>query len=46
MDAFLARLATKGVKPLSPVTGDATGKFAAIMDLDGTKIELWQPMKK
>ena len=45
MDAFLARIAAKGIKPISR-TEDATGIFAAIMDPDGIKIELWQPIKK
>jgi catechol 2,3-dioxygenase-like lactoylglutathione lyase family enzyme len=42
MDAFLARLEAKGVKILKRDDGDPSGKFAWIMDPDGTKIELWQ----
>ena len=42
LDAFVARLETKGVKILGR-QGDKTGKFAWILDPDGTKIELWQP---
>jgi catechol 2,3-dioxygenase-like lactoylglutathione lyase family enzyme len=42
MDAFVARLTAKGV-PILKREEDATGKFAWILDPDGTKIELWQP---
>jgi catechol 2,3-dioxygenase-like lactoylglutathione lyase family enzyme len=42
MDAFVARLTAKGV-PILKREQDATGKFAWILDPDGTKIELWQP---
>ena len=42
MDAFVARLGAKGV-PILKREEDATGKFAFILDPDGTKIELWQP---
>jgi predicted enzyme related to lactoylglutathione lyase len=45
LDAFVARLETKGIKILNR-QGDQTGKFAWILDPDGTKIELWQPMGK
>jgi len=45
LDAFVARLETKGVKILKR-EGDQTGKFAWILDPDGTKIELWQPAPK
>jgi predicted enzyme related to lactoylglutathione lyase len=45
LDAFIARLETKGVKILKR-EGDQTGKFAWILDPDGTKIELWQPATK
>lgn len=45
LDAFVARLVDHGVKILKR-DSDATGKFAWIMDPDGTKIELWQPLKK
>jgi len=43
LDAILARLEAKGVMPLGREDGDAHGKFAWILDPDGTKIELWQP---
>ena len=42
LDAFVARLKSKGVAVLKEQS-DPTGKFAWILDPDGTKIELWQP---
>ncbi len=45
MDAFLARLKAKGVEPLKRDDSDPTGRFAWIVDPDGTKIELWQPLR-
>lgn len=42
MDAYVARLTAKGV-PIIKREQDATGKFAWILDPDGTKIEFWQP---
>ena len=45
LDAFVARLRAKGV-PILKTERDQTGKFASILDPDGTKIELWQPPKK
>ena len=46
LDAFLARLKAKGVTILKRDDSDPTGKFAWILDPDGTKIELWQPTKR
>lgn len=46
LDAFLTRLKAKGVTILKRDDSDATGKFAWILDPDGTKIELWQPPKR
>ena len=43
MDAFIARLTSKGVPILRRDDKDANGRFAWILDPDGTKIELWQP---
>ena len=40
LDAVLARLKTKGVTPLKRDDSDPSGKFAWILDPDGTKIEL------
>ena len=45
LDAFVARLRAKGVAILK-LESDQTGKFASILDPDGTKIELWQPPTK
>jgi len=46
LDAFLVNLTKKGVTILKRDDSDPTGKFAWIMDPDGTKIELWQPKRK
>ena len=46
LDAYLTRLKAKGVTILKSSDGGATGKFAWILDPDGTKIELWQPGAK
>ena len=46
LDAFVARLVDHGVKILKRDDSDANCKFSWIMDPDGTKIELWQPLKK
>ncbi len=43
MDAFIARLRAKGVEILKRDDKDPSGRFAWIMDPDGTKIELWEP---
>jgi predicted enzyme related to lactoylglutathione lyase len=45
LDAILARLAAKGVKILKRNDTDPSGRFAWLLDPDGTKIELWQPKK-
>ena len=45
MDAFLARLKAKGVEVLKRQDAEGEGRFAWIMDPDGTKIELWEPTK-
>jgi predicted enzyme related to lactoylglutathione lyase len=45
MDAMIARLTAKGVPILKRDDNDAFGRFAWILDPDGTKIELWQPKK-
>lgn len=45
LDAFVTRLETRGIKILKRES-DQTGKFAWILDPDGTKIELWQPPSK
>ncbi len=43
LDAFIVRIKAKGVEILDRVDKDPSGKFAWIMDPDGTKIELWEP---
>jgi predicted enzyme related to lactoylglutathione lyase len=43
LSAFLARLKEKGVTVLKRDDSDPNGKFAWIVDPDGTKIELWEP---
>jgi len=45
LDAFLTRLEAKGVTILKREDSGPNGKFAWILDPDGTKIELWQPAK-
>ena len=43
LDAFLAGLEAKGVEVKDRQQMDGMGKFAWILDPDGTKIEFWQP---
>jgi predicted enzyme related to lactoylglutathione lyase len=43
LDVFLKRIVAKGVQVLKRDDTDPHGKFAWILDPDGTKIELWQP---
>jgi len=45
LDAFVARLKAKHIEILKQ-DEDATGKFAWLLDPDGTKIELWEPKAK
>ena len=44
LDAMLIRLAKKGVTIIDRQQ-DENGRFAGIMDPDGTKIELWEPTR-
>ena len=44
LDGFIARLEAHHV-PVLKRQADDHGKFAWIMDPDGTKLELWQPLK-
>jgi predicted enzyme related to lactoylglutathione lyase len=46
LDAFVTQLKLKGVSILKRDDADPNGKFAWIVDPDGTKIELWQPKSK
>jgi len=44
MDALLGRLKQEGVKIDPKRMDESYGRFAWIYDLDGNKIELWQPL--
>ena len=44
MDALLDRLKEEGVKIDPKRMDESYGRFAWIYDVDGNKIELWQPM--
>lgn len=46
LDAVVARLKEKGVAIIKRDDSDPFGRFAWILDPDGTKIELWQPKAK
>ena len=46
LEAYLTRLTAKGVTILKREDSGPAGKFAWILDPDGTKIELWQPKAK
>lgn len=43
LDALLAQLRAAGVAPEGKVVEDFNGKFARVVDLEGNKIELWEP---
>ncbi len=43
--ALLGQLAAAGIVPVKGPESHENGKFAWIMDPDGNKVELWQPMK-
>ena len=42
MDGMLARCQQEGVEPVK-TQDECHGRFAHIMDLEGRKIELWEP---
>jgi predicted enzyme related to lactoylglutathione lyase len=44
LDAMLGRCAEHGVEPVKTFDPEPNGKFAHIMDPEGRKIELWEPM--
>ena len=44
MDEMLEQLSQNGVEIVKGPDSDYNGKFAWIMDPDGNKIELWEPM--
>jgi len=44
MDEMIAQLQTAGIEILDGPLSDENGKFAWIMDPEGNKVELWEPM--
>jgi catechol 2,3-dioxygenase-like lactoylglutathione lyase family enzyme len=44
LDALLAQLAAEGITPHKGPDLEANGKFAWILDPEGNKVELWEPM--
>jgi len=44
LDELLSQLQADGVVPVSGPESHENGKFAWIMDPDGNKVELWEPM--
>ena len=44
LDALLAQLRAEGVDVVAGPESHENGKFAWIMDPDGNKVELWEPM--
>jgi predicted enzyme related to lactoylglutathione lyase len=44
LDALLAQLRAAGVAVVGGPESHENGKFAWVMDPDGNKVELWQPM--
>ena len=44
LDGLLAQLKEAGVEIVGEPTTDFNGKFAWVMDPDGNKVELWEPM--
>lgn len=43
LSAILARLSARGIAVIKRDDSDPSGRFAWILDPDGTKIELWEP---
>lgn len=43
LDGVLARCRQEGVEPVKVFPDEPNGRFAHIIDLEGRKIELWQP---
>jgi predicted enzyme related to lactoylglutathione lyase len=46
LDAIVARLTAHGVKIVGRDESDPTGRFAWVLDPDGTKVELWQAKRR
>ena len=45
LDGLLSQLQEAGVQLVGEPQSDFNGKFAWIMDPDGNKVELWEPLK-
>ncbi|MCA9754143.1 MAG: VOC family protein [Gemmatimonadetes bacterium] len=45
LETLLAQLAEEGVTIVGEMAREENGKFAWILDPDGTKIELWEPVE-
>jgi len=46
LDGMLARAKAEGVEPVQPGEDYDYGRFAWLMDPDGRKVELWQPVRQ
>jgi predicted enzyme related to lactoylglutathione lyase len=44
MDGMIEQLRSEGVEVIQGPESHENGKFACIMDPDGNKVELWEPM--
>ena len=44
LDAMISQLRADGVEVVAGPESHENGKFAWIMDPDGNKVELWEPM--
>ena len=44
LDALLAQLQAAGIEAIDGPQSHENGKFAWLMDPDGNKVELWEPM--
>ncbi|MAP94114.1 MAG: glyoxalase [Ponticaulis sp.] len=45
LDGILERLKAEGIEECQPAESHSYGKFAWLMDPDGRKVELWQPIE-
>lgn len=45
LDTFLKQIEAKGVKVIGKMETDPNGKFAWVLDPDGTKLEFWEPKR-
>lgn len=45
LHAYLEKLAAQGITPIGEIQEYDYGKFAHIVDPEGTKIELWEPVE-